>query len=145
MDFDGTQAWIYFKEKQDSSAQTGIETFVTQHPDQQDYVMVPVGVHDIQVHKAGTLSFSNERGYDVCVGDEVEVARGKWFRSKGMVQIVYFDKASLFIVCDTDGQKVSNIGICFTDLKICLDQRSDYLLPRAHGAFRRATLAMGRP
>ena len=109
MSLDGT-AWIYVKEKQDpSSASAGIGSSQGQCTDQQDdLIMVPMQLHKIRVHPAArTLSFSKERGYDVCVGDCVEIARGKWFGSKGLVHVVDFDKASLDLVCDTDGQTVS--------------------------------------
>ena len=103
-------AWIYVKEKQDpSSAPSGIGSSVERRPNQQDdLIMVPVQIHEIRVHPATRmLSFSKERGYDVCMGDSVEIARGKWFWSEGVVHAVDFDKASLDLVCNTDGHKVS--------------------------------------
>ena len=109
MSLDGT-AWIYVKEKQDpSGASAGIGSSQGQCTDQQDdLIMVPMQLPKIRVHPAACmLSFLKERGYDVCVGDCVEIARGKWFRSKGLVHAVDFDKASLDLVCDTDGQMVS--------------------------------------
>ncbi|KAI6137997.1 hypothetical protein EDD17DRAFT_1516983, partial [Pisolithus thermaeus] len=39
--------------------------------------------------------------------DDIEVARGKWFRSRGTVQAVHFDQACLDFVCDTYGQNIS--------------------------------------
>ncbi|KIM55561.1 hypothetical protein SCLCIDRAFT_30272 [Scleroderma citrinum Foug A] len=87
-------AWIYVKEKQDpSSAPSGIGSSVERHPNQQDDLIM-------------------ERGYDVCMGDSVEIARGKWFRSEGVVHVVDFDKASLDLVCNTDGHKI-NVPITF--------------------------------
>ncbi|KAI6008626.1 hypothetical protein EDC04DRAFT_2610872 [Pisolithus marmoratus] len=106
MSVDGTQAWIYVKETKYSSMQTGVHSTQGQDPDQQvqyssaqtdvddtlgmhpdrlvGYIMVPVNVHDVRVHRAArTLAFSKEKGFDICVGDDVEVARGKWFRSRG--------------------------------------------------------------
>jgi len=101
MSINGT-AWIYVQEKEKSfTTQTSLEQ-------QPSYIMVPVEVHEIRVYRAArTLNFTKERGYDVYAGDCVEVARGKWFRSKGTVQAVDFDKASLDLVCEMDGQKVS--------------------------------------
>ncbi|KIM53424.1 hypothetical protein SCLCIDRAFT_31904 [Scleroderma citrinum Foug A] len=114
MSMDGT-AWIYVKEKQDpSSAPSGIRSSIERRPNQQDdLIMVPMQIHEIRVHPAThTLSFSKERGYDVCVGDSVEIARGKWFRSEGVVHVVDFDKASLDLVCNMDGHKI-NVPITF--------------------------------
>ncbi|KAI5980469.1 hypothetical protein EDC04DRAFT_2618478 [Pisolithus marmoratus] len=118
MSVDGTQAWIYVKETKYSSSQTGIHSTKGEDPDQQvqysstqmdiddnlgmhpeqlvGYIMVPMNVHDVQ-----------EKGFDICVGDNVEVARGKWFRSRGTVQMVHFNNAYLDFVCDTYGQKIS--------------------------------------
>ena len=137
MSLDGT-AWIYVKEKLDpSSAPAGIGSSQERRTDQQDdLIMVPMQLHEIRVHPAArTLSFSKERGYDVCVGDRVEIARGKWFRSKGLVHAVDFDKASLDLVCDTDGQTVSDLYSIFANLIIYLDQCSDHLLPQDGRAF----------
>ncbi|KAI6025359.1 hypothetical protein PISMIDRAFT_641693 [Pisolithus microcarpus 441] len=106
----GDQAWIYVKEVPDSfSTQGNTSTAPTQHPDQQaGYKMVPVNIHDGRVRRAAcTISFTKEKGFDVCVGDDVEVARGKWFRSSGTVRAVHFDQACLDFVCDMYGQNVS--------------------------------------
>ncbi|KAI6009243.1 hypothetical protein EDC04DRAFT_2610669 [Pisolithus marmoratus] len=130
MSVDSTQAWIYMKETKYSSMQTGIHSTQGQDPDQQvqysstqmdvddtlgmhpdrlvGYIMVPVNIHNVRVHQAAQmLAFSKEKGFDICVGDDVEVARGKWFWSRGMVQTVHFDNAYLDFVCDTYGQKIS--------------------------------------
>ncbi|KAI5981027.1 hypothetical protein EDC04DRAFT_2617701 [Pisolithus marmoratus] len=130
MSVNGTQAWIYVKETKYSSTQTGVHSTQGQDPNQQvqyssaqtdvndtlgmhpdrlvGYIMVPMNVHDVRVHRAArTLAFSKEKGFDICVGDDVEVARGKWFRSRGTVQTVHFDNAYLDFVCDTYGQKIS--------------------------------------
>ncbi|KAI6132495.1 hypothetical protein EDD16DRAFT_1514639 [Pisolithus croceorrhizus] len=118
MNSNGDQAWIYVKEVSDSSSMQGdTGTTSTQHPSTQGdtdtasaqhpagYKMVPVNVHDVRVHRAPcTISFTKEKGFDVCAGDDIEVARGKWFRSRGTVQAVHFDQACLDFVCDTYGQ-----------------------------------------
>ncbi|KAI6041002.1 hypothetical protein EDC04DRAFT_2602044 [Pisolithus marmoratus] len=118
MSVDSTQAWIYIKETKYSSMQTGIHSTQGQDPNQQvqyssaqmdvddtlgmhpdwlaGYIMVPMNIHNIQ-----------EKGFDICVGDDVEVARGKWFWSRGTVQTVHFDNTYLDFVCDTYGQKIS--------------------------------------
>ncbi|KAI6094984.1 hypothetical protein F5141DRAFT_1068815 [Pisolithus sp. B1] len=121
MNSNGDQAWIYVKEVSDSSSTQGdTGTTSTQHPSTQGdtdtasaqhpagYKMVPVNVHDVRVHRAPrTISFTKEKGFDVCAGDDIEVARGKWFRSRGTVQAVHFDQACLDFVCDTYGQNIS--------------------------------------
>ncbi|KAI6010004.1 hypothetical protein EDC04DRAFT_2610409 [Pisolithus marmoratus] len=136
MSVDSTQAWIYVKETKYSSMQTGIHSTQGQDPDQQvqyssaqmdiddtlgmhpdwlvGYIMVPVNIH-------------NEKGFDICVGDDVEVMRGKWFRSRGTVQTVHFDNAYLDFVCDTYGQK-----------------RSNHILPQGCRAFGPTALTMDR-
>ena len=117
MDVSGTQAWIYVREKDKSStdadvpssSKAGVRNYPGGDLDQQaKNVMVSVNIHDIRVQRpTNTLSFSKERGYDVCAGDGVEVVRGEWFRSRGVVQRVYLDKGHLDLVCETDGQRVS--------------------------------------
>ncbi|KAI6131171.1 hypothetical protein EV401DRAFT_1884066 [Pisolithus croceorrhizus] len=121
MNSNGDQAWIYVKEVSDSSSMQGdTGTTSTQHPSTQGdtdtasaqhpagYKMVPVNVHDVRVHRAPcTISFTKEKGFDVCAGDDIEVARGKWFWSRGTVQAVHFDQACLDFVCDTYGQNLS--------------------------------------
>ncbi|KAI6139086.1 hypothetical protein EDD17DRAFT_1516724 [Pisolithus thermaeus] len=101
MNSSGNQVWIYVKEVPDSSMQGGsssmqgdTDTAPTQHPDQQaGYQMVPVNIHDIQVHRAACMiSFTKEKGFNVCAGDDIEVVRGKWFWSGGTVQAVHFDQ-----------------------------------------------------
>ncbi|KAI6097970.1 hypothetical protein EDD16DRAFT_1527431 [Pisolithus croceorrhizus] len=121
MNSNGNQAWIYVKEVSDSSSTQGdTGTTSTQHPSTQGntdtasaqhpagYKMVPVNVHDVRVHRAPrTISFTKEKGFDVCAGDDIEVVRGKWFRSRGTVQAVHFDQACLDFMCDTYGQNIS--------------------------------------
>ncbi|KAI6112169.1 hypothetical protein EDD16DRAFT_1521623 [Pisolithus croceorrhizus] len=121
MNSNGDQVWIYVKEVSDSSSTQGdTGTTSTQHPSTQGdtdtasaqhpagYKMVPVNVHDVRVHRAPrTISFTKEKGFDVCAGDDIEVARGKWFRSRGTVQAVHFDQACLDFVCDAYGQNIS--------------------------------------
>ncbi|KAI6116945.1 hypothetical protein EDD16DRAFT_1701719 [Pisolithus croceorrhizus] len=109
MDTDGTQAWIYVKENQDTSSAPANTGSTSTQPDQQlGYVIVPINIHDIRVHRAArTITFSKEKGFDICVGDDIEVVRGKWFRSTGMVQAVRFDEACLDFMCDTYGSKIS--------------------------------------
>ncbi|KAI6145327.1 hypothetical protein EDD17DRAFT_1514930 [Pisolithus thermaeus] len=121
MNSNGDQAWIYVKEVSDSSSMQGnTGTTSTQHPSMQGdtdtasaqhpagYKMVPVNVHDVRVHRAPcTISFTKEKGFDVCAGDDIEVVRGKWFWSRGTVQAVHFDQACLDFVCDAYGQNIS--------------------------------------
>ncbi|KAI6097733.1 hypothetical protein EV401DRAFT_1895427 [Pisolithus croceorrhizus] len=79
MDTDGTQAWIYVKENQDTSSAPANTGSTSTQPDQQlGYVIVPINIHDIRVHRAArTIAFSKEKGFDICVGDDIEVARDK--------------------------------------------------------------------
>ncbi|KAI6128049.1 hypothetical protein EV401DRAFT_1885325 [Pisolithus croceorrhizus] len=121
MNSNGDQAWIYVKEVSDSSSTQGdTGTTSTQHPSTQGdtdtasaqhpagYKMVPINVHDVRVHRAPRMiSFTKEKGFDVCAGDDIEVARGKWFRSRGTVQAVHFDQACLDFMCDAYGQNIS--------------------------------------
>ncbi|KAI6037169.1 hypothetical protein BKA83DRAFT_4120731 [Pisolithus microcarpus] len=110
MNTDGNQMWIYVKKGTDSfSAESDTGSTPTQHIDLHvDCIMVPVNFQDIRVYRAAcTISFSTEKGFDVCIGDDIEVARGKWFRSRGMVQAVHVGEAYLDFVCDTYGQKIS--------------------------------------
>ncbi|KAI6133430.1 hypothetical protein EDD16DRAFT_1514564 [Pisolithus croceorrhizus] len=102
MDTDGTQAWIYVKENQDTSSAPANTGSTSTQPDQQlGYVIVPINIHDIRVHRAArTIAFSKEKGFDICVGDDIEVARGT-------VQAVRFDEACLDFMCDTYGSKIS--------------------------------------
>ncbi|KIK12195.1 hypothetical protein PISMIDRAFT_18915 [Pisolithus microcarpus 441] len=129
MNTDGNQMWIYVKKGTDSfSAESDTGSTPTQHVDLHvDCIMVPVNFQDIQVYRAAhTISFSTEKGFDICVGDNIEVARGKWFRSRGTVQAVHMGKAYLDFVCDTYGQKIS-VPITFCR-KVA--ERSDVQLSR---------------
>ena len=54
-----------------------------------------------------TLMFSKQKGYNVAVGDTVEVARGPWCFCQGVVKAVDLSKTSLDIVCSVDGIHVS--------------------------------------
>ncbi|KAI5988451.1 hypothetical protein EDC04DRAFT_2614535, partial [Pisolithus marmoratus] len=44
-----------------------------------------------------------DKGYNVAVGDTVEVARGPWYPSHGVVKAVDLTKASLDVMCVVDG------------------------------------------
>ena len=117
MDASGTQAWIYLQEKDKSNtdpdvpsgSKAGARNYLGRDPGQlAKNIMVTVNVHDIRVQwPTNTLSFSKEKGYDVCAGDNIEVARGEWLRSRGVVQRVCFDKGHLDLVCEADRQMVS--------------------------------------
>ena len=54
-----------------------------------------------------TLAFSKDKGYNVAVGDTVEVARGDWYPCQGVVKSVDLSKVSLDIVCSVDRIHVS--------------------------------------
>ncbi|KAI6012343.1 hypothetical protein EDC04DRAFT_2609518 [Pisolithus marmoratus] len=53
-----------------------------------------------------------DRGYNVAVGDTMEVARGQWHHSEGIVKTVDLTKASLDIVCPVDRIQI-NVPIMF--------------------------------
>ena len=54
-----------------------------------------------------TLALTKDKGYDVAVGDTVEVARGDWHRFQGIVKRVDFTEALLDVVSSADGNQVS--------------------------------------
>ena len=70
--------------------------------------VVLMDFHDLRIEPAPhTLSLSKDKGYNVAVGDIVEVARGKWHRCQGVVNTVDFTKALIEMVCSADGKRVS--------------------------------------
>ncbi|KAI5980487.1 hypothetical protein EDC04DRAFT_3100613, partial [Pisolithus marmoratus] len=76
-------------------------------------IMVAMDISDLHVERAlNTLTFSKDRGYNVAVGDTVEVARGQWRHSEGIVKTVDLTKASLDIVCPADRIQI-NVPITF--------------------------------
>ncbi|KAI6039517.1 hypothetical protein EDC04DRAFT_3007913 [Pisolithus marmoratus] len=76
-------------------------------------IMVAMDISDLHVERAlNTLTFSKDRGYNVAVGDTVEVARGQWRHSEGIVKTVDLTKASLDIVHPADGIQI-NVPITF--------------------------------
>ncbi|KAI6120120.1 hypothetical protein EDD16DRAFT_1519071 [Pisolithus croceorrhizus] len=60
-----------------------------------------------------TVVAMNDKGYNVAMGDTVEVVRGQWHDSQGIVKAVDLTKASLDIVCPTDGVQI-NVPITFS-------------------------------
>ncbi|KAI6117426.1 hypothetical protein EV401DRAFT_1888956 [Pisolithus croceorrhizus] len=54
-----------------------------------------------------TLTLSKDKGYNIAVGDMVEVARGQWCHSQGIVKAVDLIKASLDFMCLEDGIQIS--------------------------------------
>ncbi|KAI6028195.1 hypothetical protein EDC04DRAFT_2605759 [Pisolithus marmoratus] len=64
-------------------------------------IMVAMDISDLHIEQAlNMLTFSKDRGYNVAVGDTVEVARGQWQHSEGIVKTVDLTKASLDICLD---------------------------------------------
>ena len=119
MDLEGTQVWIYIKGREETKV-PAVNLPVNsreKHIDHQvDYLMVAVKIHNIRVQRPlDTLTFSKEKGYDVCQGDSIEVMRGNWFRAKGVVQMVHFEKGLLDFMCDVDTQKVCLICEIFRE------------------------------
>ncbi|KAI6112806.1 hypothetical protein F5141DRAFT_1063151 [Pisolithus sp. B1] len=70
-------------------------------------------VSDLRIDRApDTLTLSKDKGYNIAVGDTVEVARGQWHHSQGIVKAVDLIKASLDIVRPEDGTQI-NVPITF--------------------------------
>ncbi|KAI5997544.1 hypothetical protein EDD15DRAFT_2364271 [Pisolithus albus] len=92
--------------------------------------MVAMDVSDLRITRApNTLILSKDKGYDVAVGDTVEVARGQWRHSQGIVKVVDFNKSSLDVVHLADGIQIT-IPITF----VCkIKERSDHALSKFVG------------
>ncbi|KAI6100505.1 hypothetical protein F5141DRAFT_1066108 [Pisolithus sp. B1] len=60
-----------------------------------------------------TLTLSKDKGYNIAVGDMVEVARGQWCHFEGVVKAVDLIKASLDLMHLVDGIQI-NIPIMFS-------------------------------
>ncbi|KAI6097313.1 hypothetical protein EDD16DRAFT_1527652 [Pisolithus croceorrhizus] len=76
--------------------------------------MVAMNASDLHIERApGTLTLSKDKGYNIAVGDTVEVARGQWRHSQGIVKAVDLIKASLDFVHLEDGIQI-NIPITFS-------------------------------
>ena len=70
--------------------------------------VVLMDLYDLCIEPAPhMLSLSKDKGYNVMVGDIVEVARGTWHRCQGVVNTVDFTKALIEMVCLADGKRVS--------------------------------------
>ena len=54
-----------------------------------------------------TLTLTEDKGYNVTVGDIVEVARGSYYCFQGVVKVVDLTNALLDIVCPVKGNQVS--------------------------------------
>ena len=54
-----------------------------------------------------TLTLTENKGYNVTVGDIVEVARGSYYCFQGVVKVVDLTNALLDIVCPVKGNQVS--------------------------------------
>ncbi|KAL4065974.1 hypothetical protein J3A83DRAFT_4190271 [Scleroderma citrinum] len=57
----------------------------------------------------GTIEWivPDNKGYDLAVGDIVEVAKGNWYCHQGVVKVVNFPKALLDIMCSVDRNQVA--------------------------------------
>ncbi|KAI6161927.1 hypothetical protein EDD17DRAFT_1508766, partial [Pisolithus thermaeus] len=76
--------------------------------------VVAMNVSDLCIEQPpNTLTFTKDKGYNVAVGDTVEVVRGQWRDSQGIVKAVDLTKASLDIVCPTDRVQI-NVPITFS-------------------------------
>ncbi|KAI6111070.1 hypothetical protein F5141DRAFT_1063453 [Pisolithus sp. B1] len=76
--------------------------------------VVAMNVSDLHIEQPpNTLTFTKDKGYNVAVGDTVEVVRGQWHDSQGIVKAVDLTKASLDIVRPTDRVQI-NVPITFS-------------------------------
>ncbi|KAI6095221.1 hypothetical protein EV401DRAFT_1896106 [Pisolithus croceorrhizus] len=76
--------------------------------------VVAMNVSDLRIERPpNTLTFTKDKGYNVAVGDTVEVVRGQWCDSQGIVKAVDLTKASLDIMCPTDRVQI-NVPITFS-------------------------------
>ncbi|KAI6138699.1 hypothetical protein EDD17DRAFT_1770929 [Pisolithus thermaeus] len=76
--------------------------------------MVAMNASDLRIERApGTLTLSKDKGYNIAVGDTVEVARGQWRHSQGVVKAVDLIKASLDFMRLEDGIQI-NVPITFS-------------------------------
>ncbi|KAI6100498.1 hypothetical protein F5141DRAFT_1066102 [Pisolithus sp. B1] len=92
------------------AGQTGIIEWIS--PNSQS--MVAMNVSDLRIERApSTLTLSKDKGYNIAVGDTVDVARGQWCHSQGVVKAVDLIKASLDFVHLADGIQI-NIPITFS-------------------------------
>ncbi|KAI5992982.1 hypothetical protein EDD15DRAFT_2196824 [Pisolithus albus] len=70
--------------------------------------VVAIDIADLIIERApNTLTFSKDKGYNIAVGDTVEVVRGQWRHSQGTVKAVDLTKASLDFVRPTDGVQIT--------------------------------------
>ena len=64
--------------------------------------------HNIHIEPAPhTLTLTEDKGYNVTVGDIMEVTRGSYYRFQGVVKAVDLTNALLDIVCPVEGNQVS--------------------------------------
>ncbi|KAI6103697.1 hypothetical protein EDD16DRAFT_1525033 [Pisolithus croceorrhizus] len=76
--------------------------------------MVAMNTSDLCIKRVpSTLTLSKDKGYNIAVGDMVEVARGQWCHSQGIVKAVDLIKASLDFMCLEDGIQI-NVPITFS-------------------------------
>ncbi|KAI6094696.1 hypothetical protein EV401DRAFT_2084192 [Pisolithus croceorrhizus] len=76
--------------------------------------MVAMNASDLHIERApSTLTLSKDKGCNIAVGDTVEVARGQWRHSQGIVKAVDLIKASLDFMHLEDGIQIS-IPIMFS-------------------------------
>ncbi|KIK20124.1 hypothetical protein PISMIDRAFT_106355, partial [Pisolithus microcarpus 441] len=86
--------------------------------------MVAMDMSDLLIKPAlNTLTFSKDKGYNVAMGDTVEVARGQWYHSEGLVKAVDLTKTSLDVMHTADRTQI-NVPITFVHkIKECSDCR----------------------
>ena len=64
--------------------------------------------HNIRIEPTPhTLTLTEDKGYNITVGDTVEVARGNYYRFQGVVKAVDLTNTLLDIMCPVEGNQVS--------------------------------------
>jgi len=98
--------WVHFNDSVGSDMANEDSTFL-------------VEPRDIRIDPAPhTLTLTEDKGYNVTVGDIVEVARGSYYHFQGVVKAVDLTNALLDIVCPVQGKQASFLSLCthsFTD------------------------------
>ncbi|KAI5996703.1 hypothetical protein EDD15DRAFT_2364804 [Pisolithus albus] len=128
------KVWIFKhgkgKGKEDAKGKGKEDALADEENPAPSQTVVAMDISDLFIERApNTLTFSKDKGYNVAVGDTVEVVRGQWRHSQGTVKAVNLTKASLEIVCPTDGVQI-NVPITFCQM---IKERFDHGLSKFVG------------
>ncbi|KAI6113208.1 hypothetical protein EDD16DRAFT_1709688 [Pisolithus croceorrhizus] len=97
------------KSKADESETTGGDNDINEDS---NLVQVPVSMDDAIILPLPTLQFSKERGYDVSIGDCVQVVHGPAVSAEGLVHAVNFVSGCLTMLSDDGPWHNVPIGFC---------------------------------